>query len=210
MGKKKELDINTESKIKNAARMVFHKKGFAATRTRDIAEAANINLALLNYYFRSKEKLFNIIMLETMQEFMKSFFGVFNDEKSSLEEKIEIIACNYIDLLIVQPDIPIFILSEIRNNPTELMEKFQARRLFFESVFAQQFNRKVEEGKIVNLSMYQFMMNLLGMLVFPFIASPLIKVTAQLDDEGFKKLILERKKMIPLWMNSIMYKNEEI
>jgi AcrR family transcriptional regulator len=59
---KKELDTTTEAKIKAAARVVFHKKGFAATRTRDIAEEAGINLALLNYYFRSKEKLFDIIM----------------------------------------------------------------------------------------------------------------------------------------------------
>jgi AcrR family transcriptional regulator len=51
-------DSSTEDKIKNAAKIVFHKKGYAAARTRDIAEEAGINLALLNYYFRSKEKLF--------------------------------------------------------------------------------------------------------------------------------------------------------
>jgi len=51
----KELDTSTEAKIKAAARVVFHKNGFAATRTRDIAEEAGINLALLNYYFRSKQ-----------------------------------------------------------------------------------------------------------------------------------------------------------
>ena len=50
---KQSSDINTEAKIKAAARIVFHKKGFAATRTRDIAEEAGLNLALLNYYFRS-------------------------------------------------------------------------------------------------------------------------------------------------------------
>lgn len=51
----RNLDINTEAKILEAARTIFHKKGYAATRTRDIAEEAGINLALLNYYFRSKE-----------------------------------------------------------------------------------------------------------------------------------------------------------
>lgn len=209
MGKKKELDINTEAKIKNAARMVFHKKGFAATRTRDIAEAANINLALLNYYFRSKEKLFNIIMLETIQEFMGSFYNAFNEEETTLDEKIGIISSNYIDLLLAQPDIPLFILSEIRNNPTELMERFQAKYLFFGSVFAEQFNQKVAEGKII-ISIYQLMMNLMGLMVFPFVASPLIKVVIDKDDEEFKKLILERKKMIPIWIKSMMYNNEEI
>src|SRR3954468_13817719 len=96
---KPEVDSSTEEKIKNAARSVFHKKGFAATRTRDIAEAAGINLALLNYYFRSKEKLFNLIMMETFSGFIKSIIIIFNDETTSLENKVETIASAYIDLL---------------------------------------------------------------------------------------------------------------
>ena len=67
----KKIDTSTEEKIKEAARVVFHKKGYAATRTRDIAEEADINLALLNYYFRSKEKLFDIIMVETLSGFLQ-------------------------------------------------------------------------------------------------------------------------------------------
>ena len=66
-----ETDKNTEQKIKDAARDIFHKKGFAATRTRDIAKLSGINLALINYYFRSKQKLFDIILLESMQSFFK-------------------------------------------------------------------------------------------------------------------------------------------
>ncbi len=106
--KKAELDLNTEAKIKNAARLVFHTKGFAATRTRDIAEEAGINLALLNYYFRSKEKLFDIIMLETLQGFFKSISTIFIDEQTSLEDKTERIVSTYIDLLIIEPQIPLF------------------------------------------------------------------------------------------------------
>ena len=60
-------DTNTEDKILKAANKVFTQKGFAATRTRDIAAEAGINLALLNYYFRSKKKLFDIVMLENLK-----------------------------------------------------------------------------------------------------------------------------------------------
>src|ERR1700740_358677 len=96
-------DPSTEEKIKNAARVIFHKKGYAATRTRDIAEEAGINLALLNYYFRSKEKLFDIIMAESLHDFRKHITTALNDEKTSLENKIETFVSNYIDLLINQP-----------------------------------------------------------------------------------------------------------
>ena len=58
----REINLSTEEKFKEAARIVFTKKGYAATKTRDIAEQAGLNLALLNYYFRSKEKLFEIIV----------------------------------------------------------------------------------------------------------------------------------------------------
>ncbi len=58
------LDKSTEEKIKIAAERLFMENGFSGTRTRDIAEAADINLALLNYYYRSKENLFNIIIME--------------------------------------------------------------------------------------------------------------------------------------------------
>lgn len=49
--------LTTEEKIKQAATKVFMEKGFDGTTTRDIATEANINLALLNYYFRNKQKL---------------------------------------------------------------------------------------------------------------------------------------------------------
>src|SRR3954470_1649970 len=80
---------SAEEKIKAAARVVFHQKGFAATRTRDIAQEAGINLALLNYYFRSKQKLFDLIMAETVSAFMQNMVLVLNDEKTTLAHKIQ-------------------------------------------------------------------------------------------------------------------------
>src|SRR6187455_237945 len=109
---KAEADLSTEEKIKSAARLVFTKKGYAATRTRDIADEAGINLALLNYYFRSKEKLFDIVMMENLQKFLLVLGGALRDEKSSLTEKVALIANNYVDMLKSNPDLPIFILSE--------------------------------------------------------------------------------------------------
>ena len=74
MAKKKKIDDgSTEQKIKEAARKLFTEKGFDAVKTRDIAEEAGLNLALLNYYFRSKEKLFEIIMLENLGHFSRGF-----------------------------------------------------------------------------------------------------------------------------------------
>src|SRR5690349_22519623 len=102
--KKTDNSLSTEDKIKEAARKVFTQKGYAATRTRDIAEEAGINLALLNYYFRSKEKLFEIVILEKMHILLGKIGPAMMDERTSIEQKVEQIAEHYINTLVANPD----------------------------------------------------------------------------------------------------------
>jgi len=200
----KTLDTTTEEKIKAAARVVFHKKGYAATRTRDIAEEAGINLALLNYYFRSKEKLFDIIMFETIFGFMQNMTMVLNDEKSTLEKKVEMIAFNYIDFIIKEPNIPIFMLSELRNNADRLLEKLPIKQLLMTSVFFKQHQEAVAKGKLVEPNPLHFFMNLLSLVIFPFIGQPLLQGISGLNETKFNELMQERKKLIPVWIKKMM------
>src|ERR1700712_7216 len=93
-------NTSTEEKIKEAARRVFTRKGYDATRTRDIAEESGYNLALINYYFRSKEKLFDLIMVEHLQFFIHSIKGILDDRETTLKEKVRILVGHYIDMLI--------------------------------------------------------------------------------------------------------------
>jgi AcrR family transcriptional regulator len=197
-------DPSTEEKIKKAAQIVFHKKGFAAARTRDIAEEAGINLALLNYYFRSKEKLFNIVMIETFRSFFESVTMIINNPDTTFEKKIEQFASGYIDLLFTEPDIPIFIISEIRNNPEELLQKMDIKSAVFNSVFARQFHEAVKEGRIKDQNFLQFMMNFIGLIVFPFVAKPMLKALSDLTEEQFNQIIEERKILIPVWIKAMM------
>lgn len=201
MAKKQIIeDPSTEEKIKAAARKVFTQKGFAAARTRDIAEAAGINLALLNYYFRSKEKLFEIVMGENMQQFILGMKGVMFEEDTTLIKKVEAIVGNYIELLKTHPDLPLFILSEIRANPDRLATKMDIKSILSKSVFFKQIAEETK-GKVNPL---HFMINILGMTIFPFIASPLLKNIGNLKQADFDELMQERKKMIPVWIKAML------
>ena len=200
----KKIDSTTEEKIKNAARIVFYKKGYAATRTRDIAEEAGLNLALLNYYFRSKEKLFEIIIIETLQNFIRGVLVILNDNKTTLEKKTEQIASRYIDFLSNEPHMPLFLMSEIRNNPTEIFKRLPAFQLISSSVLIKQYQHAVKKGKIAEPNPLHFMLNLFGLITFPFIASPVIKRLGSLQDNQFNQLMVERKKLIPVWIKAIM------
>ena len=108
---------STEEKIKAAAQKVFMQKGYGAARTRDIASAAGINLALLNYYFRSKEKLFHDIMIERIKLFFGTLAPLLNDASTSLEVKIGRIVSGYLDMLLENPELPLFVLNELRKKP---------------------------------------------------------------------------------------------
>lgn len=199
----KELDKSTEEKIKSAARTVFHRKGYAATRTRDIAEEADINLALLNYYFRSKEKLFEIIMLETLKEFMGKMTQVFNDENTSLINKVELMTDKYVDMILEEPDIPLFIMSEIRDHTKSFLEKMPVDEMLGKSVMMQQYRQAFKEGKVTEPNPLHFLMNVLGLIIFPFISSPLVRKMGNMQGDDFKNIMLERKRLIPVWVQSM-------
>src|SRR4051812_47581163 len=155
-------DTSTEEKIKNAARTLFTRKGYAATRTRDIAEEAGINLALLNYYFRSKEKLFDLVMMENVQQLLIGIKAILYDESTTLAKKTELIVANYILLLRSQPDLPLFILHEMKANPAKLGAAIQAKTLLVKSNFYRQVNLATKG----TINPVHVIMNILGLTVF--------------------------------------------
>jgi AcrR family transcriptional regulator len=195
---KNDLDLSTEEKIMEAARKVFTEKGYAAARTRDIAEESGINLALLNYYFRSKEKLFELVMLERVNKLFGAIIPILNNESSSLEEKIEGIAGSYIDLLTEHPDLPIFVLSEIRNRPEKFAALVNARDRVTKSVFMKQ----LIERKL-SVSPFHILINLLGMTVFPFVGKPVLSKLIGNESE-FDELMRQRKELIPMWIKMML------
>ena len=203
---KKTKDISTEERIKAAARKVFHQKGFAGTRTRDIAEEAGINHAMLNYYFRSKEKLFEMVMMETMAQFFKGVNLMLNDEKTSLDEKIDLIVSNYVDLLLKEPELPTFILNEVRPNPQAFVEQNPIKEALTHSVLTRQYAEAVARGEITEPNLMQAILNVIGLVIFPFIAKPILTSIINIPEEQYKALMLQRKTLIPQWIKAMLWK----
>ena len=199
-------DTSTEDRIKVAARKVFHQKGFAGTRTRDIAEEAGINHAMLNYYFRSKEKLFEIVMMETMGQFFKGVGVILNDESTSLEEKIERVVANYIDLFLEEPELPTFMFNEVRPNPQAFVEQNPIKEALTHSVLTRQYAEAVARGEITEPNLMQAILNVIGLVIFPFIAKPILTSIVNIPEEQYKALMLQRKTLIPQWIKAMLWK----
>ena len=197
--------MTTEERIKAAARKVFHQKGYAGTRTRDIAEEAGINHAMVNYYFRSKEKLFQIVMMETMTLFFKGVSTILNNENTSLEEKIEQVVANYIDLLLEEPELPTFVFNEVRTNPEPFIENSPIYKALQNSVLARQYTEAVARGEVSEPNLIQMVLNVISLVIFPFIAQPILIALNKMDNEQYKTLMLERKKLIPQWVKAMLF-----
>lgn len=201
MAKKKkiEVDLSTEEKIRNAARKVFSEKGYFGTRTRDIAEEAGINLALVNYYFRSKEKLFEMIMQEKVYTLIGTIVPILINPSISLESKIDIVADSYIETLIANPDLPILVFNEIKNNPQGFGINMQIGPMLRESSIVKQIKERNP-----NIDPLQFILSFIGMLVFPFISRPVFMGAGNISNESFNELMRQRKQFIPKWMDAIL------
>ena len=200
---KKEYS-ETEIKIKTAAKSLFLRKGYSATTTRDISKESDINLALLNYYFTSKKKLFEIIMLETFYDFISKMVEVYNDEKSTLEEKLKLTSSKYIDMIIAEPHLPTFVVNELKNNPSSILKILKGQ--IMESKLVDQYNDGVKKGVYKKIDPIHFVTNILSLIVFPFISSPIIIKMKKFNRKEFNGMMHERKKLIPQWILQMIKK----
>lgn len=193
--------LSSEQKIKEAARKVFMRKGYAATRTRDIAEEAGINLALLNYYFRSKEKLFQEVMAEKVQQLFEGLLPIANDAGTDLHTKISLLTSHYTHVISENPDLPFFVLYEIRHHADQFLSRIRGSRLLKDSVMFKQFAEASPR-----VSPNHFILNLFSLLIFPFVAQNLMRALLDLDETVMPALIHERLELVPRWMEMMMQK----
>ena len=198
-----EQEQTTEEKILEAASEVFTEKGFAGTRTRDIAEKAGINLALLNYYFRSKEKLFEQVMKIKVVLLFGKILPILINEKTSLEEKIDLASEKYFEILSKNPNLPLFVISEIQKKNSNITKIIPVNKIFENSVIIKQIKEKRPE-----INPLHYLVNFLAMTIFPFVAKSVFNTFELMNEDEFQKFVEERKIFVPIWTKTLINKNE--
>ncbi|SDE45740.1 transcriptional regulator, TetR family [Pricia antarctica] len=196
-------DSSTEENILKAATSVFQKKGMAGARMQEIADEAKINKAMLHYYYRNKQQLFEAVFMLAFQKFAPHVNGIFNSE-ASVFEKIKGFADSYISFVIENPYLPTFLIQEININPEFAETFFTANSAPDPALFEKQIAEEIEKGILRPVDPKQLLLNLFSLCAFPFVGSGLIKGILKLDKESFNTMMEERKKLVPqLIINSI-------
>lgn len=202
---------DTETKILDAAKEVFQHKGLTGARMQEIADKAGINKALLHYYYRTKDKLFEKVFELAFSLFIPRVKEMMMSEKSVFE-KIEFIVDNYINLLHKHPYIPGFIINELNRNPQMLVQLFEKNIQFKEinlfEKFDNQLQDEVNKGIIRSVDSRNLMTNVIGLCIFPIVARPIIQgVMFNNDKKAYEAFLAQRKQfVVDFIINSIKVK----
>ncbi len=188
----KEKALNTENRIKAAARKIFMQKDYKGTTSRDIAKEAGLNVALTNYYFRKKEKLFQIIFMDVIHEFLDDVIVILN-RPIDLRKKIRLIIEREIAIQKIDPDFFIFIYSEIKNDTESFLREINKMRKKLLDKWSKQINENIKKKIIRKIDPLSALSIVLGYLHFPIIASPILKRIGDFNDKTFE-IFLEKQK----------------
>ena len=178
-----------------AARKVFSRKGMAGARMQEVADEAGINKALLHYYFRSKQQLFEGVFKDSVQ---RQFGCIWDSLKQcdSLFPAIETFVASYMDRMIEDPMLPLFIANEMSRDPEGLSD-FVDRGKESRARFLRMVEEARDRGEIIDIDPRELLVNIMSLCAHPFIARPMLKHIHGISDEAFRRMILKRKKTVP-------------
>lgn len=189
---KKAKDKNTEEQILSAAKSIFQSKGMDGARMQEIADKAGINKAMLHYYYRSKQLLFEAVFKNAFSLLAPQLNAILNDD-SSIEEKVRNFTSNYITFISKHPYLPNFIIQELNRNPEFILNMKDTNGFPNIEKFKKQIAIEIENGLIKPITAEQLFINIMALNIFPFVAKPLIMAFTNTDAIAYKKIIDSRK-----------------
>jgi TetR/AcrR family transcriptional regulator len=158
---------STEERIKEAAKKVFLEKGYEGTTTRDIAKEADLNMALLNYYFRSKEKLFMQVYEELAGMYFKELLELMNSPMT-IKEKIVAIIENHFEMLIRNMQLGAFLATEFKREPERLCKVLNIEKAFKDNLLEQQLKEAIGRGEARSIDLKHLLAFIIANVQHPF------------------------------------------
>lgn len=177
------------------AKSLFMKKGMAQVSVRDIAEKAGINIAALNYHFKSKESLFEMIFDHVMSTAVPALQEIL-DSEMPIEDKIRRYINAYFGMLVKNPQLPYFVISVLNNDPKKINRLKAFNSLDYTEKFARQLREEGERGHIRKVDPRHFFINLQSLINFPFTFQDSMKEKNIMNDKDLVAFYMERKQVV--------------
>ena len=191
---------STEDRILTSAKKVFYQKGLKGARMQEIADDAEVNKAMLHYYYRSKEKLFDKVFEQSINRVTPVLLAVFAEEVP-LEEKIAHLVEVFTELFLKEPYLSNFIVNELTQNPDKLYTSIFATEKGLIGEVIPVFNRLLSEGieqGIVSddIKPAELIVNIMSMCLLPIMAKPVLQQILDIDESRMDRFLRRRKKTV--------------
>jgi TetR/AcrR family transcriptional regulator len=199
----------TEERILEAAKKVFHCKGFDGARMQEIADEAGVNKSLVHYYYRNKDNIFQAVFEAAFTKLIARLNEIFFSDLPFIS-KIETFISYYVTFLSQNSYLPLFILNGLYEKPEQLKKMLDKHQLSPERLM-EQIRKQVREELNLDVDPFHIYINILSLSIFPVVARPLIQTIFGFSDEQLQQFYEERKTVVPDFILKALkgYENEQ-
>lgn len=204
---KQEVDL--EQRILEVAEKLFMEKGFAATKTTEIAAKAGCNHALIHYYFQTKENLFEKVFVNKFTVGMNQL-KIELDDVNDIEQLTRKIIDRHLELVVKNQHLPLFLLSELSAAPKriELLRRVVADHPVFGDFFLNLqaiLQIEHERGHIREIDAFNYMLNIVSLSIMSVVMLPIYSKATGIDRKAQREFIdMRREEIIQLVLRGIM------
>ena len=167
-----------EQQILAAAEQEFLTRGYDGARTTSIAQAAGVTHAMLHYYFRTKEQLFERIVDEKFETMSHSMFAIMGDPSLPIVERIKGGIEAHFDFVAQNPLLPRFVINEIISRPERYDVLYKRVGAIIDNVYRglqSEINRSAERGEIERVDIKMLFISIMSLNIFTFLAYPFME-----------------------------------
>ncbi len=197
--KQKSEKPDVKALIITAAEEEFLSVGYAGARMMNIAKNAGVTHAMLHYYFRSKDNLFEVIFKEKAGAFFGNFTPILESDCSFLE-KIPRLIKAHLDFVTKNPRMPLFLLYETSKNPGLIRDTLSGNKhnpiAIFYQLFEKETKKAIRKKEIKKIDPLELMLTIFSLNIFPLLAQPLITNVGILPDNTFRQLMKRRSQEV--------------
>ena len=194
----KNEETNTEQAILKAAEELFLEQGFEQTTTKQIAQRAGCNQALLHYYYRTKDNLF-VQIFEEKVKFIATHFLDINSTAQTLEERISQMVEAHFELFRKNPRLIPFLLKEVLSDPVRVAPILDKIKQYMVKIFGkidEALHEEIEKGAARPVSTLNVILTLVSLDMAPFIIAPVLQRVLDLTDEQLDEQLDKRKQEV--------------
>ena len=184
-----------EQQILEAAEKEFLEKGYNGARTTSIAKAADVTHAMLHYYFRTKEQLFERFIDKKMSEVVPLLTHLFGNSDLPLVERIEKTISVHFDFVATNPDLPRFLINEILpyKERCDLFYSKVAHFLYLFNNLQREVNEAAARGEVEQFNVLLLFQSVLSLNIFPSLMANMIENLLSDNRQSIEMLLAQRK-----------------